>query len=156
MQLRWQVTVPWILAVGSFTSAARQVSSSPAFGAAAVVVPDNLRLVSRLALDIFASTHNFFALHLVTGAHAYRLLYPFAGEERDAIFTLGILCGYAAVGAPVFVHHDSPEFSGPVSWLNLIRDDEHDAKLAYSADDQSRHWGDPAYRRIAADYLDSR
>lgn len=38
----------------------------------------------------------FFALHLVTGSHAFRVLYPFAGELRDEIFTLGILAGYAS------------------------------------------------------------
>lgn len=41
-------------------------------------VPDTMHAVTRVAFEIFASTRDFFALHLVTGAHAYRILFEYA------------------------------------------------------------------------------
>ena len=125
------------------------------FPDAAKLVTDNLRSMSRTALDIFASTHDFFALHFVTGAHAYRLLYPFAGEYRDAIFNLGLLAGYSAVGAPEFTRYSESQ-NVEVQWLPLIGQDEHNIKLAYSALSQATHWQEPAYVAAAVHYLRSR
>jgi hypothetical protein len=114
---------------------------------------------------VFAATHNFFALHLVTGGHAFRLVAPYAGPHADALFNLGVVAGYAAVGAPPF--HTAP-LTGPALsdpdpttqnaltpsvLLALCRDDEHDYKLAYSAWRQAAHWHDPAYLDVARAYL---
>jgi len=114
-------------------------------------------------LNIFDQTHDFFALHLVTGAHAFRLLYPFAGKWRDEIFSLGILAGYAAVGAPDFSTsqaepHEHADDSVTEAMTTLPRkvrsDDDHDIKLAYSAMSQAKHYEDPAYIEAASRYLD--
>lgn len=135
------------------------VIAHPDFAPAARHYPDALAAFSRSALHAFDQTHDFFALHLVTGAHAFRILYPFAGEYRDEIFALGILAGYTAIGAPPF----SPDQNIGVSDISLqaaselgsqVRsDDDHDIKLAYSAMSQALHFQDNAYADVAARYL---
>ncbi len=131
------------------------------FPRAAKILPDNLRQMSRVALDIFASTHNFFALHLVTGSHAYRLLEPFTGERSAAIFNLGLLAGYAIVGAPEFEPCESAappaldpgELAPAAGWRDAMSDDEHDIKLAYSAQSQADYWADARYIEVARGYF---
>lgn len=149
-----------------FDDSLEEVVAHPAFATAARRYTQALPGLSRIALTIFDQTHDFFALHLVTGAHAYRLLYPFMGALRDEIFSIGILAGYAAIGAPVFAPSvpgaestptapTSASILGAVSELTdaVKSDDDHDFKLAYSALSQSRHYHDDAYARVATRYL---
>ncbi|MGD8418633.1 MAG: questin oxidase family protein [Pseudomonadales bacterium] len=140
------------------------VVRQPAFREAAVLVPEPLTAYSRRALGVFAATGDFFALHLVTGAHAFRLLYDFAGPARDAVFALGLLAGYASVGAPAFEPlPDAAEQSRmPADTMQAVTgdagaagigDDEHDIKIAYSAASQAEWFADPTYLRVCRDYL---
>jgi hypothetical protein len=144
----------------NFTEALAAVVHHPGFRQAALSGPHVFRDVSRLALSAFAATGNFFALHLVTGAHAYRLLYPFAGEHKDPIFALGVLGGFAAIGAPSF--ETVSEENKPVdatrfkSLLSRRWPDEHDVKIAYSAMRQAEFFADPAFTTAAVRYLESR
>jgi hypothetical protein len=149
----------------NFTQALTEVIAHPGFAEAAMIHEDLPAVLSRRALEVFATTHDFFALHLVTGAHAYRILYPFAGELRDPIFALGLLGGYAAVGASEFEPMSTGEqITRPDAWdawrERLLTDsswpDEHDVKLAHSAVSQADHYVDPTWTRIASDYLESR
>lgn len=144
----------------SFDDCLKEVLSGPGLASAAVNPPEALRVVSRTALGVFDGTHNFFALHLVTGAHAFRVLYPFAGPQRDAIFSLGVLAGYAAVGAPAFPPLESSNASpqdgaelADALGTDLTGKDDHDIKLAYSASSQARHFADGAYLEVALRYL---
>ena len=116
-------------------------------------VSDTLRTVTRVALDIFASTHDFFALHLVTGAHAYRILFEYAGADRDRLFLLGVAAGYLAVNTPAFTPLEASELPNDIDWLALCRPDEHDYKLTYSALDQAQYWNDPSFASAAYTYL---
>lgn len=136
----------------TFTEQLSAVVSDSRFLGALFTVPDNVARLSRTALDVFASSHDFFALHLVTGAHAFRLLYPFAGPHRDAIFTMGIAGGYVAAGAPSFSRAVEPT-SASGNWLDRAGRDEHRIKLAWSARAQAAFYGDPAYTDAAARYL---
>lgn len=86
-----------------FSSRADTAIDDERFASLPGEVPDTLRAVTRVALDIFASTHDFFALHLVPGAHAYRILFEYAGADRNQLFLLGIAAGYLAVNAPAFL-----------------------------------------------------
>ena len=132
------------------------VSTQTAFREVPVVLDDPLEAYSRRGLAVFDATHDFFALHLVTGAHAFRVLYEFAGADRQAVFALGMLAGYACVGAPDYPAPDdqaSAETPSAVDWLDLGRRDEHRIKIAYSAVSQSAWFSDPEYARIAFDYL---
>jgi len=144
----------------TFTQAAQRVIESDEFAQAACVFSGNLKRVTSVALDIFASTHNFFALHLVTGSHAFRLLYDFAGPHADAIFNLGLAAGYAAIGAPRFdgalasgCRANAASGTREQSLLGLCSEDEHDYKLAYSAKEQAKYFADHAYLDAAAAYL---
>jgi hypothetical protein len=138
----------------------KAVIAHPAIADVARRYPDALPAFSRAALSIFDQTHDFFALHLVTGAHAFRTLYPFAGEFRDEIFSLGILAGYASVGAPVF----SPFKAARQAVLTIAPElgkavktsDDHDIKLAYSAMNQAHYFADDAYAEVAQRYLSAR
>ena len=146
-----------VTAERSFTESVAEVVSHPAFFSAAPLTEDHLKAFSRMALEIFASTHNFFALHLVTGAHAYRTLYSYLGEQRDPVFGLGLLAGYAAVGAPEFEPIPAATTAEPARMVFTDgRDgwpDEHDVKLAHSCLEQARFFGDDSWTAVAADYL---
>jgi hypothetical protein len=145
----------------TFTEKLSMIVAATDFAQAAFTLDDNLRQISALGLRVFASSHDFFALHLVTGAHAYRLLYKHAGPRRDAIFSLGFAAGYAAAGAPPLKLQDtqtgatgsSSSADATIDWLQLISNDEHDIKLAASAQAQGRYFRDPTYLNTAVDYL---
>lgn len=138
------------------------VEQHPEFSAAARRVPNALRQISRLALRVFDESHDFFALHLVTGAHAYRVLSEFIGPEQEETFTLGILAGYAAVGAPELTPAHDESTSAPSEQQTrqfiegLSVKNEHDIKIAYSCLKQSEHFEDALFLEIAARYLRGR
>ena len=144
----------------TFTQRVERVVEHVAFSQAAQRFESTLRVISRCALAVFASTHNFFALHLVTSAHAFRLLHNFAGPHADSIFSLGIVAGYAAVETPAFEplrEPVSPDLKITAeSLLAASSDNEHDYKLAYSAWQQARHWNDVVYLAVADNYLQQR
>jgi hypothetical protein len=134
----------------NFNTCLELAIAQPAFRAAAVTVPDQLREFSSIALQVFASTHNFFALHLVTGACAYRVLSPFIADHADRYFGLGLLAGYAAVGSPGYDMQAAVETNSTTDWLTSVSRDEHDIKLAHAACSQAIHWGDSRYAQAAA------
>jgi hypothetical protein len=137
----------------NFNQSLRSVVANPVFNTAAASVPEPLKNFSDSVLQIFASTHNFFALHLVTGAHAFRVLYPFSGQHGTALFGLGLLAGYAAAGAPEFDHQAALETDEQITAGSDIGTDEHDIKLAYSAASQAQFWSDRRYHHAANGYL---
>ena len=119
-----------------------------------VLLPDNVRAISEAALAAFDATHNFFALHLVTGCHAFRICQPYAGELGDALLTLGVLTGYLAIGAPTVPElttaGDTPDAA---RLLALASDDEHDLKLAHTVMEEAAHWRRPQALSVAARYF---
>ena len=142
----------------NFTESVAWVVSHPEFDGASLIAEDHLRSFSHLALEVFAATHDFFALHLVTGAHAYRILYPYLGDQRDAVFSMGLLAGYAAVGAPAFGPLDSsasPPAADPSAMIHSGNKwpDEHDVKLLHSSLCQAEFFADDSWTKVAASYL---
>jgi hypothetical protein len=145
----------------TFTSKVQSIVQSAEFEQAAFTVADNVRHVSRSALEVFDQTHDFFALHLVTGAHAFRVLYAFAGPTRDAIFNLGLVAACAAAEAEDRQATETLEVSrtdDPTDWSTLLRldgepEDEHRIKLAYSCMRQAEFFNDPLYLQAASAYL---
>jgi hypothetical protein len=150
----------------NFNECLSLVVENPDFATAAVRAPGQLAEVARRALSVFAATGDFFALHLVTGSHAYRTLYPYTGPLRDPIFTLGVLAGYAAVGAPDYTHPtyahpaaaDGNFIEAPADWLPSVQrtdalPNDHDIKLAYSASRLAAELEEPAFIRAAFEYL---
>jgi hypothetical protein len=144
-----------------FTARAEQALGAPEMPRLARVVPDNEREMCLAALGAFAATHDFFALHLVTASHAFRVLRPWAGPNADAVLNLGLLAGYLAIGAPRF-----PEAAaglGPVPTRQALleachehhRDDpEHRIKLAYACWRHAEHWREPVYLYTAKAFLE--
>jgi hypothetical protein len=136
----------------SFTERTSRVIEHPGFASLATVIPDNLRQMSRGALDAFAASHDFFALHLITGSHAFRVLLPYAGPLAQPLLNLGLLAGFVAAGAPVVTTFTGAS-AATADWLQLIRNDEHDWKLAWSARQQSAAFGDSAWIAAVDRYL---
>ena len=116
---------------------------------------DTMEELSRACLEIFHATHDFFALHLVTSSHAFRICAPWAGHGSDNLFSVGLAAAYLAIGAPEFTSLEDATDVLPVDKLAKTKD-EHDIKLAYSAKAQARAYDDPTYEWVAARYLTPR
>lgn len=141
----------------SFRDRAARAVQHPALVRAAVTRDDNLARSSREALAAFAATHDFFALHLVTGSHAFRILGDLIGPRADALLNLGLGVGYLAIGAPALTWDPvAPVAIDRAGLLASCRDDEHDIKLAWTAWDQARHLADGGYLSAAHGYLAGR
>ena len=145
----------------TFTERAQHVIGT--LGGPVPLFHNNGQQIARAALCCFAATHDFFALHLVTGSHAFRLCRPYAGPHADAIQNLGVLTGYLAIGAPevpgdALEQTGTPERSAAArTLLNLAsEDDEHDLKLAHTAIAEAEHWQEGAFVAAAARYLGAR
>jgi hypothetical protein len=111
-----------------------------------------LRSLGRSVLEVFDATHDFFALHLVTGSHAFRLCLPWLGSDAAAIYSTGIAAAYLAVGAPEFTALPMSSAEIPIRWL-ATEDDEHHIKIAYSSLMQAQAFQDPTYAWAAARYF---
>jgi hypothetical protein len=124
---------------------------APVEGSLEHVLPE----LGRACLAIFDATHDFFALHLVTAGHAFRVCAPWAGQAAVRLFGVGLASAYLAIGAPDFAHPNRPEATLPRSEL-VHATDEHDLKLAYSCKAQAAAWQEPAFEWCAAAYLEPR
>ena len=109
-----------------------------------VVVPDNRRRLAELGLALFNDTHDFFALHVVTGTHALGVCSDAIGLATDSLLSAGFLAAYLTIGAPRFDPQARPT---PVGI-----DDEHDAKLAFTCADQAALLGSAHFRRASEVY----
>jgi hypothetical protein len=132
---------------------------SPGFGAHVASLDPGQLALDAIALALlrgYAATGNFTLLHGVTGAHAFRLLAPYASDSGAALVDL-----WAAVVA-VYMGAGSPPVEGwglkgddTLDWPAIHaravkREDEHDIKLAYSCWREWQHRGDDLYRRAAS------
>jgi hypothetical protein len=138
--------------VGSFDDRVRLATHESGLCPCAGASEEVLRALSRSCLEVFAATREFFALHLVTGSHAFRVCSPYAGPDWGQIYSVGIAVAYLAVGAPDFVPVRGGKAELPMEML-LGDTDEHDLKLAYTSLQQSEAFDDPTYRAVVARYL---
>jgi hypothetical protein len=92
-----------------------------------------------VALDIFRSTRDFFALHMVTATQAVRICSEFIDKKLAlAALTGGLLAAHQVVGSPDFDRgHSMP--------VNDSLDDEHNYKYAWACLSEYRHYGDVRY-----------
>ena len=113
---------------------------------------DALRRAARAALGVFDATHGFFALHLVTGSHAFRVCAPYIGADAERLLWAGITAGYLAIGAPLpqRAAETAPRTAAPDL---AVRDGEHLIKLAWSARSQAAAFDDAAFTDVVSDYL---
>ncbi len=109
-----------------------------------VVVPDNRRRLAELGLALFNDTHDFFALHVVTGTHALGVCADAIGLAADRLLSAGFLAAYLTIGAPRFDPNALPTPAGI--------DDEHDVKLGFTCTEQARLLGSDRFRRASEIY----
>jgi hypothetical protein len=108
--------------------------------------------LSRACLDAFHATHDFFALHLVTGSQAFRICSPWAGPRAERVLSVALAAAYVVIGAPDVAPPQVEPAQLPVREL-LAATDEHDIKLAYTCRSQAAAFADPTYEWVAAHYL---
>jgi hypothetical protein len=142
-------------AQGSFNSRYRRIGDSaavhPTGGSPKMVMRD----VTRECLEVFHATHDFFALHLVTGSHAFLVCAPWAGPESERVYSAGIAIAYLAIGAPDF--NELPHASAVLPIAEHARlNDEHDIKIAYTCQSLAKAYSNPTYTWSAVQYLTPR
>jgi hypothetical protein len=104
-----------------------------------------------LAAEAYAESGNFTALHLVTSAHALRVLMPYLEEPAPAValyaraFNAAVCVARLAVAPPVPL----------LPWAQIVEraiasDDDHVIKLVDSAREQQPALGGGVWRRAAA------
>lgn len=147
----------WRVDTGSITAQMRAFVRTPAFrdGADRLVVHDGtLRELATFALSIYLRSNNFTVLHLITSAHALRLLMPWLDEPLVALRQYAR--AYAAGAAASGVKLDAPMLKVNVSpWSEVLRagaasDDEHVIKLVYACHEEWKVTCDADYQRAAS------
>ena len=112
------------------------------------------------ALQILASTDDFTALHGVTGLAALSAVRPFLEDQEsvDRYAFQALTAAYLSIGAPSVWSSDRLDefvgstFAEPIEVRAVAgnSDDEHVAKLAYTALGGFERTGDPLYLSVAA------
>ena len=147
----------WRVDAVSITSQMRAFVRTPAFrhGADRLTVHDGtLRELATLGLAIYLRSKNFTVLHLITSAHALRLLMPWIDAPLVAVrhYARAYAAGVAASG----VKPDAPVLKVNVlPWPEVLRagaasDDEHVIKLVYACHEQWKVTGEAGYQRAAS------
>jgi hypothetical protein len=110
--------------------------------------------LARLAAFAYAGSGNFTVLHLLTSAHALRLLLPFCKEPMEAVRWYWQAYATAVVAAAIRRR--------PEPWLYpweqiveaaLASDDEHVIKLVHSCREQAKVYGGVAWQWAASRVL---
>ncbi len=147
----------WRVDTGSITSQMRAFVRTPAFrdGVDRLAVHEGtLRALAAQALAIYLRSKNFTVLHLITSAHALRLLMPWLEQPLVAVrhYARAYAAGVAASGVKV----DAPMMTVNVlTWPELLRvaiasDDEHVIKLVCACHEEWKVTGDAGYQRAAS------
>ncbi len=132
------------------------VAADPRFQEAVgelAVDKSTLSQVSGLGARWYLSADDFASLHVLTGAHAVRLLRPWTQDERaaDRALAVAALACFVVSGCPPRVdarglaHADDKEIKARAT----ASDDDHLAKLALSCLDEEAACDDRIYRIVA-------
>ena len=133
------------------------VAGQPGFEAAVSrlrITQGTLPALARGAAELYARSGNFTVLHLLTSAHAVRLLLPQIEEALPAVadYWRAFAAGWAASGArDVGTVPTRP-------WPEIVAgaigsDDEHVIKLVHSCREQEAALGGPVWRQAASRVL---
>ena len=142
---------------GMITPQMRAFVRTPAFrdGADRLAVHDGtLRELAAQALAIYLRTKNFTVLHLITSAHALRMLMPWLNAPLVAVrhYARAYAAGVAASGVKL----DAPMIAvNLLPWPEVLRagtasDDEHVIKLVYACHEEWKVTGEAGYQRAAS------
>jgi len=137
------------------------VAQAPAFvrvaGALHIGGDATLAALAALAARLYADSGNFTVLHLVTSAHAMRVMLPWleADEALEALghYWLAYAAGHAASGVAQSIA-DIPRGT-LLPWPEIVRvavasDDDHLIKLVDSCREQERAYGGAVWRAAAS------
>ena len=123
---------------------------------------DSLERMARLAAQLYAASDNFTVLHLVTSAHALRLLLPWldADQRAEALghYWLAFAAGHASSGLGAGTTQASAVTLRPWSEIvarALVSDDDHFIKIVDSCREQERAYGGDVWRAAASRALQS-
>jgi hypothetical protein len=121
--------------------------------------PDHtLAQLATLAARLYAASDNFTVLHLVTSAHAMRVLLPWLdeGDVTEALghYWLAYAAGHVASGVAGSAAAGTPPraprpWSEIVAWV-IASDDDHAIKLVDSCREQERVYGGALWREAAS------
>ena len=128
----------------------------PGFGAAVArlrVDDQTLERLARGAAEMYAASGNFTVLHLLTSAHAVRVLLPLLEPEARLTAVQAYWRAYAAAWAA-----SSARDRGTVAlqpWARIVAtaiaaDDDHSARLVDSCREQSQAYGGDVWRSAAS------
>jgi len=133
------------------------VAGLPGFGAAVAALRVDDRTLPRLATgaaELYAASGNFTVLHLLTSAHALRVLLPFTDDPLPAVqaYWRAWAAGWVASGAVPL----SPAPLQP--WPRIVAhalasDDDHVIKLVDSCREQEAVLGGGVWRQAASRVL---
>lgn len=122
--------------------------------AALAIDERTLPQLARLSAFAYAGSANFTVLHLVTSAHALRLLLPFVNEPLMAVRWYWQAWATAVVAAAI---RRKPE-PWLFPWERIVEaaldsDDDHVIKLVYSCREQAKVYGGVAWQWAASRVL---
>ncbi len=133
-----------------------KVAKDPRFIATLTCMPSSdLAELADLAVDVFAATASFTALHMVTSCHALRILWPFVGDPRATRFHFwtAFKAAYATIRCP-FVPESSADAKLP-DWPTITEKavqtlDDHTIKLVFTCMQEEAAYRSLKHRAIAA------
>lgn len=121
-----------------------------------------LERLARLAAQLYAASDNFTVLHLVTSAHALRLLLPWLDDDQRAEalsqYWLAYAAGHVSSGLGAGTARTAAVTLRP--WREivaraLVSDDDHFIKIVDSCREQERAYGGDVWRAAASRALQS-
>jgi hypothetical protein len=148
--------------VGNISARMRFVADQPKFAAVAAALSidsgTHVRL-SETALRLYASTDDFTALHGVTGLEAISRLRPYVSdaERLDRATFQALAAAYLSIGAPDIwspmrlgeMASDTTLDDSEVATRAAFSDDEHVAKVVFTARRLNETTNDPLYLAVA-------
>lgn len=152
------------LQASGFGARLNELVGRPAFAQISAWRPHGLGLaaMAREAARVYLGTGDFFALHMVTGSHALRLLLPWVTDDEAVLdrWWQALAATYVIIGAPDYARWREvgeaealPE-AGDVlkaAMASLAHDDpEHVVKLLWSAREEHACYGFAEHARIVA------
>ena len=138
-----------------------EVSTQPRFAAVASALAADgatLHALTRWAAAHYVRSADFTVLHLVTSAHAMRLVLPFAGDATTALRWYAQAWAAAMVTVPTLAPQPLEQSAATaLPWAVIVEralnsDNDHAIKLVHTCREEAAHYGDAdgLYRAVAA------
>ena len=144
----------------------RAVAQKPEFAPVVdmlAIGPETHTEVASLSLALYASTGDFCALHALTGAHWLHMMAPRTPDRTQPLrfFWQAIAALVPKIGSPSLPKAeqlDQWRATRLPDWPEIfqeaiMRDDEHDLSLTFSASEEFKRYRDPLYKYAAAKRL---